>query len=146
MLSAESMHQFEQNGFLRLLDFCDPLELQEVRRIIDDLFRRGVGRSEGAQYDMLGHDDDPNSQAQPTLINPHHFSSQLRSLDCRDRATKVARQLLGSKATASFEHVILKPAGRGGATPWHQDEAYRAEPNFAYSQVSVWIPLQRATE
>jgi len=145
MLSAEFRYQFEQNGFLSLLDFCDPVELQEVRRIIDDLFRRGVGRSEGAQYDMLGHDDDPNSQAQPTLINPQNFSSQLRSLDCRVRANKVARQLLGAKATQSFEHVILKPAGRGGATPWHQDEAYRADPNFAYNQVSFWIPLQHAT-
>ena len=39
-----------------------------------------------------------------------------------------------------------EPAGRGGATPWHQDEAYRADPNFAYNQVSFWIPLQHATE
>ena len=145
MLNPETIRQFEQNGFLPLLDFCDPVELKEVRRIIDDLFRRGVGRSEGAQYDMLGHDDDPKSQAQPTLINPHNFSSGLRSLDCRVRAARIARQLLGPKATPSFEHVILKPAGRGGATPWHQDEAYRVDPNFAYSQVSFWIPLQHAT-
>ena len=146
MLSAESVNRFEQDGFLQLLDFCNPAELRKVRLIIDDLFRRGVGRSEGAQYDMLGHDDDPNSQAQPTLINPHHFSAELRSLDCRTRAARIARELLGPKATPSFEHVILKPAGRGGATPWHQDEAYRADPNFAYRQVSFWIPLQPATE
>ena len=146
MLSAESLNRFEQDGFLQLLDFCNPVELEKVRLIIDDLFRRGVGRSEGAQYDMLGHDDDPDSQAQPTLINPNHFSSELRSLDCRTRAARIARELLGPKATPSFEHVILKPAGRGGATPWHQDEAYRADPNFAYRQVSFWIPLQPATE
>lgn len=146
MLSAESLNRFEQDGFLQLLDFCSPVELEKVRLIIDDLFRRGVGRSEGAQYDMLGHDDDPGSQAQPTLINPHHFSSELRSLDCRTRAARIARELLGPKATPSFEHVILKPAGRGGATPWHQDEAYRADPNFAYRQVSFWIPLQPVTE
>jgi len=146
MLGAESLNRFEQDGFLQLLDFCNPVELGKVRLIIDDLFRRGVGRSEGAQYDMLGHDDDPDSQAQPTLINPHHFSSELRSLDCRTRAARIARELLGPKATPSFEHVILKPAGRGGATPWHQDEAYRADPNFAYRQVSFWIPLQPATE
>ena len=146
MLSAESLSRFDQDGFLQLQDFCDPAELLEVRHTIDDLFRRGVGRAEGAQYDMLGHDDDPNTQSQPTLINPHHFSARLRSLDVRDRAAKVARQLLGPKATPSFEHVILKPAGHSGATPWHQDEAYRVDPNFAYSQVSFWVPLQNVTE
>src|SRR3954470_24832236 len=86
MLSAESIRRFDQDGFLLLQDFCDPVEMQQARRIIEDMFRRGVGRSEGAQYDMLGHDDDPSSQSLPALINPHHFSSQLRALNCRVRA------------------------------------------------------------
>ncbi|MDB6042320.1 MAG: Deoxyhypusine synthase [Gammaproteobacteria bacterium] len=41
--------------------------------------------------------------------------------------------------------MILKPAHQGGATPWHQDEAYRVAPDFDYRQVSIWVPLQDAT-
>jgi ectoine hydroxylase-related dioxygenase (phytanoyl-CoA dioxygenase family) len=44
----------------------------------------------------------------------------------------------------NLEHAILKPALCGAPTPWHQDEAYRKEPDFLYRQVSFWIPLDDA--
>ena len=44
----------------------------------------------------------------------------------------------------TFDHAILKPAGYGAPTPWHQDEASR-DSGFVYNQVSIWMPLQEAT-
>ena len=41
-------------------------------------------------------------------------------------------------------HAILKPARIGGATPWHQDEAYW-DPRYAHRAVSIWLALQPAT-
>jgi ectoine hydroxylase-related dioxygenase (phytanoyl-CoA dioxygenase family) len=51
---------------------------------------------------------------------------------------------LGTEAVLNLEHAILKPALCGSPTPWHQDEAYRKEPDFRYRQLSFWIPLDDA--
>jgi ectoine hydroxylase-related dioxygenase (phytanoyl-CoA dioxygenase family) len=45
---------------------------------------------------------------------------------------------------ASGNHAILKPPRIGGATPWHQDEAYW-DPRYAHRAVSIWLALQPAT-
>src|SRR5262249_25958331 len=62
----------------------------------------------------------------------------------RVNALAIARQLLGPETQARGEHAIFKPAGRGAATPWHQDEAYW-DPTLDYTAMSLWIPLQEAT-
>jgi ectoine hydroxylase-related dioxygenase (phytanoyl-CoA dioxygenase family) len=59
--------------------------------------------------------------------------------------THVARQLLGPDATCEFAHAIFKPAGFGAETPWHQDAAYW-DPEFQYRAISIWVPLQQASE
>ncbi|MCH2155552.1 MAG: phytanoyl-CoA dioxygenase family protein [Opitutales bacterium] len=40
--------------------------------------------------------------------------------------------------------MILKPAGHGAATPWHQDQAYHA-PGQHYRNINFWLPLEGAT-
>lgn len=122
----------------------DAVEVPKLTGIFDSMFAAQVGRSEGAQYDILGHDEDDVDARLPTLINPIDYEPELRQLVFRSNALAVAQQLLGPKVL-SFEHVILKPARQGGATPWHQDEAYRADPNFEYEQVSVWMALSEVT-
>ena len=75
-------------------------------------------------------------------MNPVNYAPQLRDTLFRANALAIARQLLGEQATPFFEHAIFKPAGRGAATPWHQDEAYRPEPDYVYRELSIWMPLQ----
>ncbi len=40
--------------------------------------------------------------------------------------------------------MILKPAGYGIATPWHQDQAYH-DPTQHYRNINFWLPLDGAT-
>jgi ectoine hydroxylase-related dioxygenase (phytanoyl-CoA dioxygenase family) len=40
--------------------------------------------------------------------------------------------------------MILKPAGYGRETPWHQDEAYW-DPGTRYRSLSIWLPLDPAS-
>lgn len=94
---------------------------------------------------MVGHDDDDEAPALSQIINPVNYASELRQTQFRANARAIAEQLLGPSVTAAFEHAILKPAERGAATPWHQDEAFRVDSNFEYQQVSFWMPLQEAT-
>jgi ectoine hydroxylase-related dioxygenase (phytanoyl-CoA dioxygenase family) len=141
-LDANTVAEFHDRGFITVPQISTPAELALLRTVFDRLFAQSAGRREGAQYDILGHDSDQATQSLPTIINPGNYAHELRQLRCRENAAAMARQLLGPAATSSFEHVILKPARQGGATPWHQDEAYRVDPDFDYRQVSIWMPLQ----
>ena len=116
-----------------------------MRGIFERLFADKAGRKEGAQFDMMTHDEDDEPVRLPTIISPVTFAPELRHTRYRANARAIARQLLGSTVTAAFEHAILKPARHGAATPWHQDEATRVDSNFAYEQLSIWMPLQEAT-
>jgi ectoine hydroxylase-related dioxygenase (phytanoyl-CoA dioxygenase family) len=144
-LDATVIAEFRNRGFTTLPQLSTPTELAFLWEVFTRLFAEHAGRKEGMQYDLLGHDSDQGAPALPTIINPVNYAPELRHLHFRANAAAVARQLLGPRATSSFEHAILKPARQGAATPWHQDEAYRVDPNFAYQQVSIWMPLQDAT-
>lgn len=145
ILDPEQIDAFHRHGFVVVPQMSDAAEVAKLTGIFDRMFAAQVGRSEGAQYDILGHDEDGVDARLPTLINPIDYERALRQLVFRSNALAVAQQLLGPKAVPSFEHVILKPARQGGATPWHQDEAYRADPNFEYEQLSVWMALSEVT-
>jgi len=144
-LNATVIAEFRDRGFIAVPHVAPLTELELLRTVFDRLFAERAGRQEGAHFDMLGDDSDKSALALPTIINPINYAPELRHLQVRKNANAIARQLLGPGATNSFEHVILKPAREGGVTPWHQDEAYRVDPGFAYEQVSVWVPLQDVT-
>ena len=145
-LTPAQIAEFHERGFLSIPQISTPEEVEMLRGIFDRLFAQKAGRAEGAQFDMVTHDeDDGQPQALPAIINPVNFAPELRETIFRTNAAAIARQLLGPKVTASFEHAILKPPRYGAATPWHQDEATRVDANFDYEQLSIWMPLQEAT-
>ena len=145
-LTPEQIAEFRERGFLCIPQISSPAEVEMLRRVFDRLFEEKAGRAEGAQFDMVTRDDDDDApQALPAIINPVNFAPELRDTIFRTNAAAIARQLLGPKVTASFEHAILKPPRYGAATPWHQDEATRVDASFDYEQISIWMPLQEAT-
>ena len=144
-LTPAQIAEFHERGFLSIPQISTPEEVEMLRGIFDRLFAQKAGRAEGAQFDMVTHDEDDQPQALPAIINPVNFAPELRETIFRTNAAAIARQLLGPKVTASFEHAILKPPRYGAATPWHQDEATRVDANFDYEQLSIWMPLQEAT-
>ena len=145
LLSKEQIAEFWERGYVSLPAITSPDELIRLRGVFERLFAENAGRKEGAQFDMITHDRDDEPAKLPAIINPVSFARELRYTRYRANAHAIARQLLGPTATATFEHAILKPARRGAATPWHQDEATRVDASFAYEQLSIWMPLQEAT-
>src|ERR1700691_6115927 len=144
-LDATATAEFHERGFMCAPQISTPAEVALLRTVFDRLFAERAGRKEGAQFDMLGHDSDHGAQLLPTIKHPTTYAPELRHLHCRVNAAAIARQLLGLPATSPFEHVILKPAREGGATPWHQDEAYGLDTGITYPRVSIWMPLQDVT-
>jgi hypothetical protein len=145
VLTSAEVAEFHRRGFVSIPRISTVEEISRLHEIFARLFEERAGRREGGHYDMLSHDGEGDAPSLPTIINPVDYASQLRRLEYRTNALGAARQLLGPRAVPSFEQAILKPPRRGGATPWHQDEAYRYDPNFEYRQVSIWMPLQDAT-
>jgi hypothetical protein len=145
-LSAAEVQRFRDDGFLVVPEPCDSTELAGIRALLRALLARRAGRDEGNQLDMLGLDHETEEGLQPQLLKPSLYAPVLLRTGHFARARAMACQLLGADARFSFDHAILKPAGKVAATPWHQDEAHGFDPDFRHEQVSIWMPLQDVSE
>lgn len=145
-LSDAAVRRFADDGFLVVSAPCDSAELGEIRSLLRGLLERHAGRDEGNQLDMLSLDRQAGDGLQPQIIKPSLYAPALLRTRHFARAQAMAHQLLGADARFSFDHAILKPAGKVAATPWHQDEAHGFDPDFHHEQLSVWMPLQDVTE
>lgn len=145
-LPPAEIARFHQQGFLLIPQLCERTELAGIASILRKLFARQAGRAEGNQMDMLGDDRDPHGAVQPQIVKPSVYAPTLLRTRLFAHAAGIARQLLGPEAQFSFDHSILKPAGRAAATPWHQDEAHHSDEHFRHPQISFWVPLQDVDE
>lgn len=144
-LSEEQVARFFESGYLTIPEISLAEEVSSLRRVFERLFADRAGRAEGAQFDMVSHDDDDTPPKLSQILRPMNFASELERTQYRARGLAIARQLLGPTAVEICDHAIYKPAGYGAPTPWHQDEASR-DSGFIYNQLSIWMPLQEATE
>ena len=144
ILNGNQISAFRNSGFLSLEAITSPEEVTQLRGVFDRLLNSKAGFNEGARWDLVGGDSTGPARL-PQIMNPVNYAPQLRDTLFRANALAIAKQLLGEEAEPFFEHAILKPAHHGPATPWHQDEAYRRDPNFDYREVSIWMPLQDVT-
>lgn len=145
-LSAADVARYREDGFLVVPAVCEGAELARIGAILRGLFRQQAGRAEGNQHDMLGADHVASEALQPQLVRPSLYAPVLLHTSHFARVRAIALQLLGDDAQFSFDHSILKPAGRIAATPWHQDEAHNDDALFEHRQISFWMPLADVTE
>jgi ectoine hydroxylase-related dioxygenase (phytanoyl-CoA dioxygenase family) len=144
-LSNDQIRFYHENGFLAVTEpLTTPDEIARLVAVYDDLFRRRVGRETGDQFDLAGTDEEGKEEALPQILGPSRYAPELTQGLLFANAQALAKQLLGEEAAFGGDHAIFKPAGRGVATPWHQDEAYW-DPGLKYNSLSIWIPLQEAT-
>jgi ectoine hydroxylase-related dioxygenase (phytanoyl-CoA dioxygenase family) len=141
-LTAAQIASFREHGFLALKQLTTSDETMALLGIFNHLLESGAGLNEGAQYDVLSSSEGEGTATLIEIMDPANYAPQLRQTMLRANALAIAKQLLGPKAGLRFEHAIYKPAHFGGATPWHQDDAYHDDPNLDCQQISIWIPLQ----
>lgn len=143
VLSDEQVRAFHRDGFLRLDALTTPAEVELLREVYDRLFSRTDGFADGDQLE-LGRRDDAGRATLSQILEPQKYAPELVDTQARANALAIARQLLGDDTGPAGDHAIMKPAGHGVATPWHQDEAYWS-PAYDHAAVSFWMPLQEAT-
>ncbi len=141
LLTPDEVERFEGEGFLRLDSLMPADEVAATRATLERLFDTRVGYDEGARFDFLSAEDDPDKPAMPQILRPSVYAPELLRGRATARATAIARQLLGEEARLSFDHVLMKPARDGAPTPWHQDDAF-ADPAFTSRSISIWMALQ----
>jgi ectoine hydroxylase-related dioxygenase (phytanoyl-CoA dioxygenase family) len=148
-LTDEQIDFFWTNGFLAVEQISSPEEIEVMRAAYDKIFTQRAGREEGNQFDLGGTDEEGKEAALPQILNPAKYAPELKDTLAEANARAISQQLFArvgdaEKVGGGVAHAIFKPARSGAPTPWHQDEAYW-NPEFDYTSLSVWMPLQPAT-
>lgn len=122
-LSPTQIRDFHLSGFLRLETFLTPTELRIMRQVYDEwILTQRVDRD-------------------ATLNDLAAQVPDLRICEFRQRATNIARALIGDEAAQRNEKFMYRPAGHTVPSPWHQDWAF-GSPNHVGFQLNFWIALQ----
>lgn len=143
-LTQQQIDLFWREGYLQLGPIATAEEISRAATLFDRLFEQRSGRDAGDQFDLAGTDQDDRPAALPQVMHPSKYEPEMAASGWRVAGQAIAAALLGDAAEFLEDHAILKPAGHGAETPWHQDEAYW-DPAFEYRALSVWVPLQEAT-
>jgi ectoine hydroxylase-related dioxygenase (phytanoyl-CoA dioxygenase family) len=145
-LTADQVAFFQENGFLAIERITTDEEVAWLRGIYDRLFNERIGEEEGKYFDLGGPRAHEGKEVLPQVLGPERTFPELRETIYFRNARKLASQLLGAdrEEVNGGGHMILKPAGYGRETPWHQDEAYW-DPTIEYRSLSIWLPLDPAT-
>jgi ectoine hydroxylase-related dioxygenase (phytanoyl-CoA dioxygenase family) len=145
-LSEEQVAFFRENGFLSIERITTDEEVAWLRGIYDRLFTERMGEEKGEYFDLGGPRAHAGREVLPQVLGPERKFPELRETLYYRNARRCAAQLLGAEESevTGGGHMILKPAGYGRETPWHQDEAYW-DPNSSYRSLSIWLPLDPAT-
>ncbi|HWN07087.1 MAG TPA: phytanoyl-CoA dioxygenase family protein [Steroidobacteraceae bacterium] len=140
-LTPAQVTSFRRDGFVRVEALTAQAEVEVLRGLYDELFHREGGFDAGDRIELNA---DLAHAPLPQIVNPERYAPRLIEGQAYRNAREIARQLLGFDCVPTGNHAILKPARIGGATPWHQDEAYW-DPRFSHRAVSIWLALQPAT-
>jgi ectoine hydroxylase-related dioxygenase (phytanoyl-CoA dioxygenase family) len=144
-LTKEQRDFFARRGYLAIPRLTTDEDVAVLRQAYDRIFSERRGRERGDQFDLAGTDEEGAREALPQILNPAKYAPEMNDSLLLRNGAHVARQLLGPDATCEIAHAIFKPAGFGAETPWHQDAAYW-NPEYQYLAISIWVPLQPATE
>ena len=145
-LTDEQVAFFQENGYLSIQQITSDAEVEWLRGIYDQLFQQRAGEAQGEYFDLGGPRAHAGRDVLPQVLGPERRFPELRETAYFRNGRKLAARLLGVREgqVTGGGHMILKPAGYGRETPWHQDEAYW-NPEIIPHSLSVWLPLDPAS-
>lgn len=134
LLTEDSRHRFERDGFVHLRGVLSPDAVAAVAAVVGDVATRSAQRAvpmptRGVYQQAFL--QEPNVWQRRPDIRPLVFSARLGRL---------AADLLGVDAVRLYhDQALVKEAG-GGRTPWHCDQFFW--PVSTDRPITAWIPLQ----
>lgn len=139
MLTAEQIIFFAQEGYLIVEDLITPQEVDYFRGVYED-FLSGKISTTGHRSDLSGQTEAGETEKIVQIMRPAILFPELARSIVHQRASAIARQLLGPDMDLDFDMLIDKPPHTNAPTPWHQDEAYWIDMADKRA-VSCWLAL-----
>ena len=142
MLTRSEIDRFHDEGYLAIArPVLTPAQLGRISALIEPLFTYPERVPEEWVHD-LG-EPSPARSSIPEVVFTAEIEPRIRMTSAYRTMRGIAGQLLGTPATISFDHAIVKPAHTVSVTPWHQDFAFNVEDRA--TTVNFWVPLGDAT-
>ena len=142
LITDTQKEEFLKLGFILVDGLILQKELVWLRDRYDSMFDRAIGV--GPAHKRLGGTDETGRDLLPQVLGVSNAFPEFADLQYRQNISGIARFIHGETSRFRFDHAILKPAGYGIDTPWHQDQAYH-DPRFRYETINFWLPLEDAT-
>jgi len=124
---------FRGNGHIYLPGVCSPEEISSCRREILD----ATAEPRAAATDLEKRDTYGKAFLQ--MMNLWVGHEGVKQFVFGKRIAEIAAELMGVSGTRLYHDQALFKEGRGGYTPWHQDQHYW--PLDTLNTITVWIPL-----
>src|SRR5260370_22689933 len=137
LLTGEETRRYHRDGFLPVTRLADDEEVEWLAQLCSALLATSALRRDLAGPPGSGR------PALPQLLYPERAEPQGLSTRFFASATTLGAALMGRNDLDCFTHFIVKPAGGGASTAWHQDVAYH--PLLRPPGCSVWLALDEAT-
>jgi len=145
-LTDAQRRDFEEQGFFVVRGLVAPETMAQVRDAIvnfvenpgdlssvlseEGAVRRGEQREGMARYRKL----EKMGRFSPIVWNAYYANPGV---------LEIVRQFIGGDILVKYDSVFLKPARRGGSTPWHQDIGLWRDDNVR--AFNAWIAVEPAT-
>jgi len=148
-LSQEQIAAYQQNGFIVIEDFLDPMELETWRAAVMEAIEERGGRKMPGKDVKVGEDDGINKDADyysnvfDQLLNLWQTNAKVRELMLDERIGKMAAQLAGVDGIRIWHDQALVKRPWANPTSWHLDT-----PFWSFSDrraLSIWVALDDAT-
>jgi ectoine hydroxylase-related dioxygenase (phytanoyl-CoA dioxygenase family) len=139
-ITEEQKEEFLELGFIKIDNVISEKELDWMRERYDHMFDDESGKGQK----QLGGVDEEGRRLLPQRMGVSKLYPEFEELDYRKSITEIAKCIHGENSLYRNDHAILKPAGYGLVTPWHQDQSYH-DPKFRFKTINFWLPLQNAT-
>jgi ectoine hydroxylase-related dioxygenase (phytanoyl-CoA dioxygenase family) len=119
--SREQVQQFRELGYVAVPEFWSPREVAAMQAELARLRREGYLRNVATDHDGVTHSREmENLQLCPMYDKSDFF----RAMPFAPQVATAVAQVIGDPVVLHLDQVFLKPARRGSATNWHQDNAY----------------------
>ena len=133
---------FNEEGFLVIEPFLTQKEVQYYSEIYNDFLNNKFDNSE-LRSDLSGANDQ-SIEFITQIMLPSKVYPILLNQPMHEKATEIAKCLMGDDMVLDFDMLINKPPNTNKQTPWHQDAAYWIDLPDKRA-LSLWFAIDGAT-
>ncbi|MSO87497.1 MAG: hypothetical protein EXQ71_08250 [Acidimicrobiia bacterium] len=139
-LTADQVHQFDQQGYVVVPDLIDPATLTTLRTDLDaleaevDAFLR---TQENDRFSIA------ESGALTVALHAVTRSATARAVSTHPGVLGLCADLIGPDVRLYWDQAVYKKTEKPRRVPWHQDNGYTYVEPQAY--LTVWLALTDAT-